>query len=433
MRRRSLAFAVALSWPLAVSVVARASEGALTVDEAVDMALHTNPHLLAAESNVRTDRDVERSARGRMLPSLHVGDELDHWDKPFGIPFGTSTFTIREQDTNTFTTTANQPLVGLLHLSHERSAKDRTADATEAEYAALRADLKTAIEVGFLRLFEARALEDIARASEAELTEESHITKAKVDAGVLTNADLLRVEVAVANAKQQEIVAHANGAVTRARLLGAIGLPVDSPGIDFSEPKALLERARAALPPVTDAERQALAARPEVKERRLQMEAAGHEHRARQFAMLPEVNAEAGYSNLQGQPFSPMNSAYVGVKVDWAVWEWGASYYAQRAAGEREKAAEHELDSQRRQVGVEVATGIAEAQAAGAAVDVAQQTIASAEEAFRVTSALLKAGSATTTDLLDSQAALTQARLNLTRAQYEQAISQANLARALGQ
>ncbi len=170
-----------------------------------------------------------------------------------------------------------------------------------------------------------------------------------------------------------------------------------------------------------------MAARPEIRERRFQVQAADHEHSARWLAMLPEVDAQAGYSHLDGQPFSPTNAAFVGVKVQWPVWEWEASYYAQRAAAEQTRAAEHELKSQRSQVDVEVASDLAQAQAASSAVEVAQETIASAEEAYRVTGALLKAGSATTTDLLDAHAALTQAGLSLTRAQYEQAVAQSNL------
>jgi outer membrane protein TolC len=49
-----------------------------------------------------------------------------------------------------------------------------------------------------------------------------------------------------------------------------------------------------------------------------------------------------------------------------------------------------------------------------------------------VTNALVQAGSATTTDLLDAQAALTTARLNLARAQYERAIQRVSLGRVLG-
>ena len=66
-------------------------------------------------------------------------------------------------------------------------------------------------------------------------------------------------------------------------------------------------------------------------------------------------------------------------------------------------------------------------------MQLAQQSIKSAEEAYRVTQALVKAGSATTTDLLDSQAALTQSRLSLTRAQYQQAIAHVQLMHTLGE
>ena len=64
-------------------------------------------------------------------------------------------------------------------------------------------------------------------------------------------------------------------------------------------------------------------------------------------------------------------------------------------------------------------------------VQVAQTAIASAEEAYRVTSAQVNAGTATTTDLLDAQSALTTAKLNLARAQYERTIARVQLDRAV--
>ncbi|MGZ6070350.1 MAG: TolC family protein, partial [Myxococcaceae bacterium] len=64
-------------------------------------------------------------------------------------------------------------------------------------------------------------------------------------------------------------------------------------------------------------------------------------------------------------------------------------------------------------------------------VQVAQTAITSAEEAYRVTSAQVNAGTATTTDLLDAQSALTTAKLNLARAQYERTIARVQLDRAV--
>ncbi len=422
MRHKPLAFFVA---------PAHASGGVLTVDEAVDMALHSNANVLAAEARLRGDRDQQRSVGAMMLPSFHVFDEAQHWNDPFAIGFGGVSFTVRDQDTNTFAASVDQQLTGLLVLSHERSARASTADAAEAEYAALRTRIKTEVEVGFLHVFEARALEDIAKASEGELTEQVQVTKAKVDAGVLTNADFLRVQVAVADAQRREIAAHTQGQMARANLLGLIGLP-NASGVELAEPKDLLARARTTLPRDDEAERTALARRPEVKQRELQLAAADHEASARKMALGPRIDAEAGYSNLQGQPFSPQNAAYVGLKLDWPIFEWGSSYYAQRAAREQAEAAKYQLQGERRLIGVQVANDLAVAQDAASAVDLAEQTIASAEEAYRVTEALLKAGTATTTDVLSAQAALTQARLNRVTAQYEQAIAQVSLDRTLG-
>jgi outer membrane protein len=367
-----------------------------------------------------------------MLPSVHLGEEYQHWDSAYDIPFGKVSFAVRGQDPNYFSVSGDQPLLGLIHLSHERDSEGSRQEATLAELETARADLKAAVQSQYLRLFEASALEDIAKASERELSEQVAVTQAKLNAGVLTTADLLRVEVAVANAKQQEIQAHSQGEVARAALLGAIGLSQSDARTKFAEPATLLEQARAAPPSLAEAEQRAEAMRPELKEKRLQVEAAYHAEKGRLYSMLPDVDLEASYLHTNESLFNPTNAGFFGIKANWTIFEWGNSWYAQRAAAEQTEAAKHGAESQRRQVGVEVASSLAEARASTAVIDVAQQTIASAEEAYRVTQALLKAGSATTTDLLDAEAALTQARLNLTRARYEQAIAQVSLGRSLG-
>lgn len=82
---------------------------------------------------------------------------------------------------------------------------------------------------------------------------------------------------------------------------------------------------------------------------------------------------------------------------------------------------------------VDAQVALEETQAAANAVSVARKSIASAQEAYKDVAAQVKADTATTTDLLDAQAALTRARLNLSRAQYELAIRHVGLLRAMGQ
>jgi outer membrane protein TolC len=256
------------------------------------------------------------------------------------------------------------------------------------------------------------------------------VTSAQVKAGTLNDVDLLRVKVAQANARQQGIMAHVEAVSSRAMLLSAVDAPPDDATIEFLEPTSLL-----GAPPPIDAARagqSAVDARPEMAQAQLTAQSAEHRASARFFDLFPEVSVEGAYSRVDGQVFAPKNAAFVGIKADWRVWEWGASWQARQAAAAQADAARAEIENQRRQVLLEVTTRATQLEARGSAVSLAEQTIASAAEAYRVTDARVRAGAATITDLLDAQAALTQARLNLARANYERAMARVQLERATG-
>jgi outer membrane protein TolC len=426
---RSASLVVASSFFAAAlfASTAHAEPRRLTVEDVVRMALSSHPRLAAARSHAESAHLLKKSAGGRMLPVLAATEEFQHYDSPFDIAFGGQTFRARDQDTNTATVSASQPVLGLLHRLEEYKAQARSADAADASVRVAEANAKEMLEVQYLSMFEANALEQIAHASESELAEEVTVTEARVKAGALTQADLLRVKVAQANARQQAIAARTQATVARAELLSAVGFSPADKEVEFVEPTTLLQ---AAPVNVASSETALIDARPEVERARKSAEAARHTARARMFGLLPEVDLEAAYARVDGQVFAPKDSAFVGVKAAWPFWEWGSSYHAQAAASAEAEAAEHDLENERRQVLVEVTSRRAELEAAVGAVELADETIKSAEEAYRVTDVQVRAGAATVTDLLDSQAALTQARLNLARARYQQAIARVELERA---
>jgi outer membrane protein TolC len=239
--------------------------------------------------------------------------------------------------------------------------------------------------------------------------------------------------VAVANAQQQGLQAHADSLGSRAQLMATIGIPATDAGdITLLEPAALIAAGRQPPAPLGTLRAQAHQRRPEVLQLQHLVLSADHETRARTFALIPDVDIEAAYTRLDGQIFAPKNSAYLGVRANWAVWEWGSTYYQQRAASARAAAARRDVEAMDRQIESEVDASLALGDAARGAVDAADTATVSAAEAYRVTQAQVKAGTATTTDLLESQAALTQARLNQTRAVYELALARINLDHAAG-
>jgi outer membrane protein TolC len=321
----------------------------------------------------------------------------------------------------------DQPVLGLLRLEQERRAQDALARAGDAQARSTAAGLREAIALGFLRHFEARALERVAQASLDELQQQQEVARARLASGVATEADVLRIQTAVANARQQAIGARSQAEVARVGVLADVGLGADERDVELIEPSALLARS-ASQPAAAEAP-----LRPELELRLQQASAAEHQARGRGFALLPDVDLEAAYLRVDGQKFAPANSLYVGLRAQWAVWEWGASLQQHRAAVHQARAARADAQAERLQIDREVATAQAQEVAASAAVDAARAAIASAEEAYRVTDAQVRAGTATTTDLIEAQAALTQARSNLTRAEYGVAVARVALAYARGE
>lgn len=425
MKRLALASGAlvgALGW------VCSAAADTLDIEGVARMAIQSGPELRSAREHAAAAQAQSKSAGGRLLPSVHVSDEFQHWDKPFIIGFGGLSFQARDQNTNTFVVAGRQPLLGLIHGSHDYQAAGTKAEAARAGLKVSEADTREDIELEYLGLFQAKARVDIAHAAEQELGQEVTETQARVKAGTQTNADLLRIQVAAASARQDGIVAETEATVHRANLLSAIGRAPDDASTQFQPPTALLAEVDVPVRSGGDA----LARRPEMKQARLAAEAADHDEQGKLYALLPEVDLEAAYSRVDGQVFAPANSAFVGIKADWAIWEWGASYNAKQASAAEARAATADVEATRRRVLTEVTTAKAQLVAAASAVALAKQTITSAQEAYRVTEAQVRAGTGTTTDLLTSESALTQARLQLENARYAQAAVRVQLEHAMG-
>jgi outer membrane protein len=410
----------------------------LPVEDAVKRALEANPALRALRSRVEAAHDQADSVRGHYLPAFDINDEVQHYDRPFIIPFslasfgfpGSLPFPVRQIDTNTLVISAAQPLVGLLEISQSHLAAQDNAAGLAEQLKAQEDGIAEQVRTQYLRLWEAKATEDIARSSQEELNEQLAVSKSKLAAGVLTTADVLRVEVAVANARQQEIQAKAQEEVSRATLLALLNVPPTDITVDFAEPKDL-ENAPAP-PNLADAVQKADAQRPELAAAHYAESATSHQSLGTIFHMLPQFDFEAAYLHVTGQEFAQVNSGYAGFKLNWVFWQWGADYYAHKAAEAQALASTLDAENLRDQIGADLSAKLSIEHSSTVAVEVAQTAIDSAVEAYRVTDALVKAGSATTTDLLDAQSALTTAKLNLVRARYEQAIARVAVGRAIG-
>lgn len=419
----------------------------ITVDEALQIASSAHPDVLAAEHAWRSARAQAKSSRGRLLPRLDVMD-MQQWARtqtaidPNVLPgFNPQALADAPQKVmaNILAVSVSQPLLGLLHTGAEFQANTATAHAQGHTLDATRASLRCAVQSNLIALFKARALTRTAIASQQSLEEQVEDARQEADAGVLARTDVLRMEAAAAQAKQQVIASQAQAESIYAELLEALDLGGAAADIDFVEPQLpqLDIKAVAALPSLRG---QALEQRPELRAHALLAHAAHKRARAKTWSLLPEISAQGTYGHVVGKPLGLRNAqgdlqlnAYVFMlSGKWAVWEWGASVYAEQQARHDSHAARARAESARRLVGAEVAAKHAQLLAQSSAIHVAQAQVDSAEEAFRVMQASRAAGSATTTDLLQAEAARTQARMNLISARYDTHLAHVALKRALG-
>jgi outer membrane protein len=405
----------------------------MAMHEAIELALRQNLEVRAADSAEVAQHEATKAARGEFGPKLKLDVSVLAWDRPFTVfaPALGGSVTIHDRQTSNLSVTATQPLSALYPLAEQYRAESALDQAAHFDGAGARAELVYRTTEAYLRLLQAIDLRKIGEDAVKDIAEQEKTARALVDAGTLISSDLLRTQVALAQAKQDLLRAEAQVGSVRAGLASLIGLPVATE----IEPERVDGAKLPALPPAVEAVLpQAERRRPEVQAANARAQAADHSGKAALASLLPQIAVGAGYQHAQGflELFTEKDAGYFGVFISWDFWEWGAKYYKARGQRERAHLSGIQLEQRRRDVALQVTQRLLDARAAWSAIDVAHEAVAQGREAYRVTKALYENGSATTTDLLDAQLALERASANDARTLYDALVAYAALSRAAG-
>jgi outer membrane protein TolC len=132
------------------------------------------------------------------------------------------------------------------------------------------------------------------------------------------------------------------------------------------------------------------------------------------------------------EPFQPANEEYIGLQVNWKVWDWGGYRNEYKEAKAHENAARISASYLADHVKLEVRTKWLDAQAFFKNLASAQTQLQSAEEAYRLQKVKFESGVATTTDVLDAESDVARARLQSALARYDYYLALIGLARSVG-
>jgi outer membrane protein TolC len=315
----------------------------------------------------------------------------------------------------------------------ERAARAER-EASAADRAAARADLRLEITRAFWALVTARETEQVVARSLAGIDAHVRDLRSRLEQGLIPPNDVLSAE---AQQSRQRVLALEAGNTRRiaeadlTRLMGeeypgpfepAGGL--DAPGESAAAADDLIREARDRRP-----ERDALEARTSAARAR---EEAAHASRRPQLAL------NGGYDYASpNQRFFPRTDRWedswdLSVNLSWTLWDGGrrGAERAEAAAGTRAAASRAgEFD---RVLAFEVRQRRFELDSSRAAIAASEDGLRAATEALRVVRERFTAGVVTSTEVLDAEIAMLQAGLDRTRALASARLAEARLTRATG-
>jgi outer membrane protein len=430
--RRLSAPAVCLTIAFAATARAQSPEPTKTpisISQAVAEALRSNPDALSSDYEVKEKEAQRAGVRGQFGPRLHADANATEWDSPFNLQFAGSPFTVREAFTWTASVSVIQPITPLLAIYDAYKVQDLGVDVAAIKRLAARRELALRVVEAYYRLLEAERLSVVADTSVTQLESQEKQARSLFDNGVVGKNDLLRAGLALASARLRAIQSRGQVDISRSRLGTLIGrlpeAPVEAAAF-VGDPPPVEERS------AQSAEEHAMAQRLELRALDRNVDQASRGVGLAKQKFLPQVNAIGNYTHFEGSAFQQANAAYVGLFASWDVLDWGTTLSGVHEADARLQQARLARRKLEGEVRLEARQAFVDATTAGDALAVARTAVSQAEENYRIVSKKFAASSATSFDLVDAEAVLTQARGQVEAALYDLLIARATLERATG-
>ncbi len=270
------------------------------------------------------------------------------------------------------------------------------------------------------------------------LREQLQTARNRFEAGAVSNFDVLRAEVAVANAQAPLIRARNQYRLAIDELRRTLGFINPTAGNVTKVPEFV--GTLGFIPVSYDLEnsiRTALSTRPELQRLAKIEEARAVGVTAQQSGYRPDLAVVGGYQMRKAGDSNRFNDSddgwTIGLQSNWAIFDGRATRGRVAQARSQLEQARLTTAEQTLAVEVEVRRALSSLQEGAELADAATKVVGQAEEALRLADARYAAGSATQLDVLETRVALTEARTNQIEANYRYNVALATLRRSVGE
>lgn len=410
---------------------ALALPGELTLDYALAFALDNNFGIRAAQERIRQQDGVVLEIKAQRLPTVTAAGQFSRNDPTLsGASFGGS-----DRGWN-FNVTARQILFAGGGVTAGVQAQRAALEAAELALRAVIHDALLDVRTRFYDVLLARETIKVREQNSELLARQLQDVKNRFEAGTVSNFEVLRAEVSLANAQPPLITARNDYRLAVEELRRALGSTA-SPADPAQVPAFV---GALGFTPTTFDLASALASAREHRPELLRLDrleaVAGHNVKLRQANRYPALSIFGSYAGRK----SPRSIAFsdtlygwtAGVDTSWNIFDGRATRGRVVQARSVLTQATLSAEEARLVVAVDVRRSISTLQQAVELAEASQKVVTQAEEALRLAEARFGAGTATQLDVFQSQVELTTARLNQVQAYFAYNVAVARLRRDMG-
>ncbi len=420
--------------PAAYAVPAAASDSAprVTLQEALRLALQTQPAMVQARQSVRVAEWGQRTALGACLPTVRTSASGSQ------APAQRYNSTTGQYVNNPFPYSESYGLSASLNLftGFQRGANRRAANATLdlRQAAQLQQEYATALAAkqAFFTALANAELVGVAETQVRRSAEQLKLTSEKLRLGATTRSDSLSAMVDLGNSQLQLIQARANLQYAQLNLGRVIGMD----GAVAPVPDSSLE-ARLGNLDTAGLRREALSAAPSVRQADASLVAARASLSAQRSQWMPTISASWSQSWSRSTSTItdtiPWQSSWnLSVSLSYPLFNGFQRESGIATADANVVTATANLRDARLALDASLTQAIAGLNAASQQIDIARSSNAAAEENLRMQQERYRLGTSTIVDLLTAQTSLNQAQAKLLSARYNYLVARAQIEALVG-
>ncbi len=403
--------------------------------EAIAEAQRNNPDAVMARERIAMAEAAVTQADAMVWPTLAFRSGYQRTDNPIGV-FGAAlnqrSFSpalnfndVPDADNLNVGGIVTVPIYTSGQITAGRLAARDNQQANAHLLDAVRNQLGFEVTRVYLTIRKTRAFVEAAEAAVGGFNENLDIARKRFESGKALKADVLDLEVRLAQAREELAQARNANELSRRALANLLGRETAS---EAELPQPVSDAPGLTVPVETTPN-----ARPELLALSRMKSAAEAQVQVARSGQRPKVSAFASADHNRGWRFNGSGDSYTaGVLVNWNLWDGFLTRGKVREArsrmdilGEQHRQLRLAIDFEVQRAKLNLATAIERVGVAGKAVELAAESV-------KLTRARFEQGLALATQLIDSETALTGARVRLAQAESDRLIAIASLRKAFG-